>query len=135
QIGAPREIYTRPVNRFVASFIGETNFLPAMIGPSGARLASGDPIDLAGGSGEGPVTVTVRPEQVRLVPADEAGAIVATVRDWVYFGTDTHIHLLLKDGSEITARLQSNPSGETGLERGAATGLRFASGALQVVGD
>ncbi len=29
QVGSPREIYNRPVNRFVASFIGETNFLPA----------------------------------------------------------------------------------------------------------
>ncbi len=134
QIGAPREIYTRPVNRFVASFIGETNFLPATLGPGGARLASGDVIEVAG-TGEGPATVTVRPEQVRLVPAGEAGAIAATIRDWVYFGTDTHVHLVLTDGSEVTARLQSNPSGEAGLEKGGAVGLRFAPGAAQIVGD
>ncbi len=35
QVGSPRDIYTRPVNRFVASFIGETNFLPATV--SGGR--------------------------------------------------------------------------------------------------
>jgi iron(III) transport system ATP-binding protein len=27
QVGTPREVYTRPVNRFVADFIGETNFV------------------------------------------------------------------------------------------------------------
>ncbi len=136
QIGSPRDIYTRPVNRFVASFIGETNFLPATLQGAAARLASGDLVEVAGGEGRsGAVTLTVRPEQVRLVPPGEAGAISATIRDWVYFGTDTHVHLTLADGAEVVARLQSNPTGEAGLSRGAPAGLRFAPGAAQVLGD
>jgi iron(III) transport system ATP-binding protein len=39
QIGAPREIYERPVNQFVADFIGTTNFLDATV--SGADGAEG----------------------------------------------------------------------------------------------
>lgn len=31
QIGTPRDIYDRPAERFVADFIGDTNFLPAQI--------------------------------------------------------------------------------------------------------
>ena len=34
QIGSPREIYHRPADRFVASFIGESNFLTCTIGKS-----------------------------------------------------------------------------------------------------
>ncbi|MCS6859271.1 MAG: ABC transporter ATP-binding protein [Abditibacteriales bacterium] len=32
QVGTPREVYRRPANRFVAEFIGETNFIPGKIG-------------------------------------------------------------------------------------------------------
>ena len=134
QIGSPREIYTRPVNRFVASFIGETNFLPATLGPEGAHLSGGEVIELAtSGPRHGPVTLTVRPEQLRLTPPDEPGALPAIVTDWVYLGTDTHVHLQLRDGTALVARLQSNPTGETDLTRGGAMGVRFAPGAVQVV--
>ena len=62
-------------------------------------------------------TVTIRPEQVRLVDASETGAISATVQSLVYFGTDTHCHLTLADGTPITARLQSPATGEAGHYR------------------
>ena len=136
QIGAPRDIYTQPVNRFVASFIGETNFLPGTAVPGGVRLDCGDMVE-AGGAGRqsGKVTLAVRPEQVRIGPAGEAGCLHATVDSWVYFGTDTHCHLHLSDGTEVVARLQSPASGEAGLERGKPVSLRFAPGAAQVLGD
>ncbi|EEW25707.1 ABC transporter ATP-binding protein [Rhodobacter ferrooxidans] len=136
QIGAPVDIYTRPVNRFVASFIGETNFLPASVTGGRVTLNTGDGIEAGGTEGRiGPVTVTIRPEQVRIGPADEPGALAATVRSWVYFGTDTHCHLGLADGSEVVARLQSPASGDAGLHQGDKVGLRFAPGAAQVLGD
>ncbi len=135
QVGAPKDIYTRPVNRFVASFIGETNFLTATAQTNAAQLSTGDVIDMPGLAKTGQVTVTVRPEQVRLVAAGEAGAIAATVKSMVYFGTDTHCNLVLKDGSEVVARLQSPATGEAGLEQGQQVGLRFAPGAAQIVED
>ena len=136
QIGTPRDIYTRPVNRFVASFIGETNFLSGTIDAGGVRLASGDVVEAGGIEGHaGKVTIAVRPEQVRLTRAGEPGALPATIASWVYFGTDTHCHLTLSDGTEVVARLQSQASGDTELEKGKAVALRFAPGAVQVLGD
>ncbi len=41
QVGSPKQIYTNPVNRFVASFIGETNFLHARREGTGYRLDCG----------------------------------------------------------------------------------------------
>ncbi|MDZ4095103.1 MAG: ABC transporter ATP-binding protein [Paracoccaceae bacterium] len=135
QIGAPVDIYTRPVNRFVASFIGETNFLPANAVGGRVTLQAGDVVDADPGTRSGAVTVTIRPEQVRITAADEAGTLPATIRDWVYFGTDTHCHLDLADGTEVVARLQSPASGDAGLKHGARVGLHFAPGAAQVLGD
>ncbi len=135
QVGSAKDIYTRPVNRFVASFIGETNFLTATGEAGGmARLATGDLVEAAAPAGA-KVTLAVRPEQVRLAEAADPGAIAATITNLVYFGTDTHCHFALKDGTEVVARLQSPVTGDLSLSVGQTLGLRFAPGAAQVVED
>ncbi len=132
QVGSPRDIYTRPVNRFVASFIGETNFLPGQTVPGGVRLGCGAVVDVVGARA-GAVTLTVRPEQVRIEPAGDG--IPATLTSLVYFGTDTHCHLALSDGAEVVARVQNPTGGDVGLEVGQAVSLRFSPGAAQVLED
>ena len=134
QVGTAKEIYTRPKNRFVASFIGETNFLSATAEGGKVRLASGDVVDFETAV-KGDVTLTIRPEQLRLGAVTEAGAIGATISNLVYFGTDTHVHLELADRTELVARVQSPATGDAGLEKGAKVGVRFAPGALAIVGD
>ncbi len=139
QVGAPREIYNRPVNRFVADFIGETNFLQGALEEGGFRLASGALVTLSddarGGRPSGAAaTLAIRPEQVRLGAGGEAG-LPATVSETVYFGTDTHVHARLADGAEVVVRLQSPPSGEIGLSPGAAVTLRLPAEAVQVLDD
>ena len=135
QVGSPKDIYTRPVNRFVASFIGETNFLPATKVAGGVKLGCGAVVEVAGLTGQGPTTLTVRPEQVRLAAAGDADAIPATVQNLVYFGTDTHCYLSLSDGAEVIARLQSPSNGDVGLETGQTVALRLVPGAAQVLAD
>jgi len=134
QVGAPRDIYTRPVNRFVASFIGETNFLPAQTVPGGVRLGCGAIIETSS-THAGAVTLTIRPEQVRLTDAGEHGGIPATLQSTVYFGTDTHCHLTLADGAAVVARVQNPSGGDARLAAGQRVGLRFAPGAAQVLED
>ena len=135
QMGSPKEIYTTPVNRFVASFIGETNFMAATWEGGGLRLAGGQMVEGPKGPDGQKVTVTVRPEQVRLVAAQDPGAIPATVKTLVYFGTDTHCHMELAYGTEVVARLQSPATGDDGLAQGQAIGVRFVPGAVQVLAD
>ena len=135
QIGAPRDIYTQPVNRFVASFIGESNFLPGQVVPGGVRLDCGAVVEAETGGRTGAVTLAVRPEQVRLCDPAEAGALPATLTNLVYFGTDTHCHFALSDGTEVVARLQAQVSGDADLSMGTTQGLRFAPGAARILGD
>jgi spermidine/putrescine transport system ATP-binding protein len=133
QVGTAKDIYIHPKNRFVASFIGETNFLHGHAETGALRLATGERIEVPGLAAGGEATVSVRPEQVRLaLPSD---GLKATVKTLVYFGTDTHCHLALSDGTAVVARLQSPASGEAGLQQGQTVGLRFADGAVQRVED
>ena len=59
--------------------------------------------------------------------------LAAKVKSLVYFGTDTHCHLALGDGTELVARLQNPVSGEAGLTEGQTVGVTFAKGAVQRV--
>jgi spermidine/putrescine transport system ATP-binding protein len=133
QVGPPRDIYTRPANRFVASFIGETNFLAGVSDGARVKLGNGAMLDVV--APRGPVGLAIRPEQVRVVAVDTAGAIPATVASTVYFGTDTHVHVTLSDGTEVVARQQSPATGGVEMQKGVAVGVVLAQDALQVMGD
>ena len=130
QVGGPRDIYNAPVNRFVADFIGETNFLKGQLANGQVTLATGETLPLPDATGSGEVTLAIRPEQIRIAPD---GPITAKLIQTVYFGTDTHCHLALADGSEIVARLQSPPSGETGLQEGETLRIAPVQGAVQIL--
>jgi len=74
QIGTPRDIYFAPASRFVAEFVGAANIVEAeyrdgsLVFPGGklAATAAGD------GKGKEPVVVMIRPESIKIVPADGA---------------------------------------------------------------
>ncbi|MFV0472649.1 MAG: ABC transporter ATP-binding protein [Pikeienuella sp.] len=139
QVGAPREIYNHPVNRFVADFIGETNFLDAVIEGTGARINGGGLAPLtAEARGDLPegaqVTLAIRPEQLRLGPPEGEG-LRAEVTEAVYFGTDWHLHLKIDGGETLIARLQSPASGEAGLSPGAPVAIRIEPEAVQALRD
>lgn len=135
QIGSPREIYAHPTSRFVADFIGETNFIPTRIIGGEAHLPGSVEIRLDQPHADGEATITVRPEHLRLVPKGTAGALPATVSHSIYLGTDSHIHLSLLDGTEIVARQQSDPAGGQGPVDGAEVGVTFPADAVQVLED
>jgi iron(III) transport system ATP-binding protein len=83
QVGSPREIYEHPRTRFVADFIGTTNFIPGTVlgqdsqsGRWNIRTPAGDMLvhkdsKLAANM---PVTVSVRPEDVELFDEAPAGS-------------------------------------------------------------
>lgn len=86
QVGPPLEVYHRPVNRFVADFIGSNNFLPAIAIPGGVEvLGLRLPLKTPEGVGAGDaVTLSVRPEKLELLTQPHAAALpgrVSFVRD------------------------------------------------------
>ncbi|WP_421693409.1 ABC transporter ATP-binding protein [Aestuariivirga sp.] len=142
QIGSPREIYDRPSERFVANFIGETNFLEGTVVSAGSgtakvRLDQGAVLDAALPKDHvpsGKVTVMLRPEHTRLAAAG-AGLLDGVLKNIVYFGTDTHYHVLLEGGAQIMVRQQNSGNGPEAHAEGEKVGLVIAAGTAQVLRD
>src|SRR6185437_4917048 len=93
QIGSPRDIYDRPAERFVANFIGDTNFLEGTVktvGRGTARIVldAGSEVDAGTSEGftpEGNVTIVVRPEHATIQARPGKGALKGTLENIVYF--------------------------------------------------
>jgi spermidine/putrescine transport system ATP-binding protein len=142
QIGGPRDIYDHPAERFVADFIGDTNFLEAdLLSVEGAtaqiRLTSGQQVSARaadGGPVDGKVTVAVRPEHATLVEADGA-LLPGTLADVVYFGTDTHFHVETDGGGTFVIRQQNQPDQPVMASSGDRVGVKFSAGIGQVLRD
>lgn len=141
QIGSPWDIYDKPAERFVADFIGETNFLTAAVvgidaGTARVRLKSGIEIPATVAEGYTPgaeATLAVRPEHARAVKT--GGQLAGRVENVVYFGTDTHIHIVLDEGGPFMVRQQNSRSQSCGFEVGDRVGIDIAADAAQVLRD
>ena len=109
QVGPPHEVYNRPADTFVATFIGspQMNLLPARIeeGPQGPQAVAGPlRIPLHRNPGAEKVLVGVRPEHISLTPSSDAVEAEAVIDFVERLGSDTILHLQL--GSEtITVKL------------------------------
>ncbi len=117
QAGPARELYDRPCNRFVADFLGETNFLAAQIVgrekdqvvlecPAGKLRSSVYPNDLPA---RGNVTCSIRPEAIRVMPAnmatsgDSLNSFTARRREVIYLGEVAQHRLEIVGDIQLTA--------------------------------
>ncbi|HVJ40831.1 MAG TPA: ABC transporter ATP-binding protein [Dongiaceae bacterium] len=143
QVGTPTEIYEHPSDRFVAHFIGETNFIEAEVVEQSAegsrlRLASGAEIfhPRAGQAAVGQrISLVVRPERIELAPLDDSCQFGGIIRNIVYFGTDTTYHLDVENAGEMTVRMQNRWGHQSVLQIGDQVGLKIEPEALQVLKD
>ena len=116
QIGKPEEIYERPANKFVADFIGETNFLDGVVkGQNGSiveiELADTGIIHVESSrmftNGQR-VAVAVRPEKLRLnFEIKDGNNLNGRVEDVIYIGTDTHYGVRFAGGQKVRVREQN----------------------------
>jgi spermidine/putrescine transport system ATP-binding protein len=144
QVDTPRAIYDAPTDRFVADFIGETNFLRGRIEtvsgdiaqiqtPMAGRVSATVPKDF---SPVGEVTVVLRPEHAALCAADDPARCqtIGTLENIVYFGTDTHYHVRLSDGeTRFTLREQNKPLQRERFVVGSRVGIQFEANAARVL--
>jgi spermidine/putrescine transport system ATP-binding protein len=110
QLGTPREIYYRPVSRFVADFIGESNFLPGTVTRNGAgsmiELAGGTRLPVGDGATLGAATLMVRPEAVVIGDTDSApeAALRGRISHVAFMGDHTLITVETAAGAVVVHR-------------------------------
>jgi len=108
QIDQPEALYARPKTKFVAGFIGESNFIPVecrngSVWYEDRKLRMSDAAPSTGRH-----LMVVRPEKLRLVAgpeqAGDVNALPATVGDVIYQGDSFVCYATLKDGRQVTLR-------------------------------
>ena len=119
QIGTPREIYLGPVDRFVADFIGESNFLDGRVAAEGEgarfELRDGTVVPTptnAGSARNGRVALMIRPESVGVGRHGPAGASPSVViggraTNVAFMGNHTRITVQTDAGILVALRFHS----------------------------
>jgi putative spermidine/putrescine transport system ATP-binding protein len=141
QCAAPDEVYRRPTDRFVASFVGDVNVLPARIERiegSRAIIALGDAtvpvaaatLDSVGAGSQ--VDLFVRPEQLRAAAVGEPVAVQGVVAAHIYQGG--HVDLYADVPEAATGRLLMRLPGNEAIARWpVGTRLGIAVGTTEAV--
>jgi spermidine/putrescine transport system ATP-binding protein len=139
QVGTPVAIYEHPVNRFVASFIGETNLFEVTVkAVSGSSLFCGLGLGQLEVQTDRPVQVgdslslSLRPEKIRLLNGQ--GGISGQILETTYLGTDTNYQIKL-GGLLLNARDPNSLSGDARFQRGEQVRLDIAPHAARVLHD
>ena len=144
QIGVPTDIYEHPVNRFVADFIGDTNFLDAeIVGLDDdlvtCRIGAGSVFE-AENSGAHEigdrVTLFLRPEKINLSAADRAsdpGMRPGKVANLVYLGNQAAYTVDMGDGIMLTAQARPREDGNLPFAIGDPLSVGFSARALRVL--
>jgi spermidine/putrescine transport system ATP-binding protein len=142
QIASPQEMYESPATVFVADFLGVSNLMEATAvasAGSGNRIKVG-PYELTAGHGQSPsgnTKATIRPERVKLEPADAAGGenrIPGRVERWVYLGNAVQLIVKLATGHSIQA-LMHNDGNDIPYTPGTAVQVHMPVNALRVLTD
>lgn len=133
QLGPPRAIYDHPASRFVASFLGKNNLLKAVAAGAidgrpqfhwnGYRIAAGAgasvSAEVAGAAFVGPCVLTIRPENIAVVPAGQARPgleeqIQGTVVSQTYHGASVDIVVAVGQETLTVTRPAADWSGAPG---------------------
>ena len=131
QEGAPRDLYERPRDAFVAAFMGDANRVTARVAPR-----DGAQVDVGGlhltlphpAPADGEVTLSIRPEAIALGP-EASSPLVGTVRKAAYLGSvmeytlDTALGEIFAVSSAVDAPLAA----------GTRVGVRFAPHGVAVI--
>jgi iron(III) transport system ATP-binding protein len=120
QLSTPSELYLRPINRFVAGFVGEANLVPGEVRHGEVQTLVGRFRAGNGRLADGArAEVLLRPEQLHMLPVDRLSTaprpetVLHIVRR-VFHGSEVH-HVLRSDaGLEIEAATPSSATLEVG---------------------
>jgi iron(III) transport system ATP-binding protein len=140
QVGTPEEIYQSPKNAFVASFVGETNLLPATV-----LKREGDSVLVCAASAlfEVPVTavegeaaagetmwLSIRPEAVEIVTGPGSNTISVTTELIQFMGFSIHCTAKAEDGTRLRSLILNHRF--QGMKEGEALFFHFPAERLRL---
>jgi len=122
QIGSGQDLYANPATRFVADFIGDSNFIETRVlnvqdGKASLRLPGGGVIEdvpVHGSGGNSPAFLLLRPERLSLSHTPNDRALPVSVQDITFLGNTVEVSTHTETGQPLTVRL---PFGHAAISR------------------
>src|SRR5882724_3368997 len=140
QVAPPRDLYDRPANAFVAGFIGNPpmNLFPTRLSlDDRGRVVmdlGGQAVLVSGAAAHAaPVTAGIRPEALRLLPAE--GGVRGVVEHLESLGHETQVHVRVGSGGDGGVRLVARVQGMSGLAKGEPVGLQIDPDRVHLFGE
>lgn len=137
QLGAPQEIYERPLSSKIAAFIGEVNLVAVELGDDSLAFSPKLNMKLqiqnrAELGSKRHAIVAIRPEAWKIAPADAAPTnhCRGTVLDVQYFGHQRHVVVRTPQAQEVT--ILWNGSGES-LQPGQQVALSLRESSVRAI--
>jgi multiple sugar transport system ATP-binding protein len=135
QVGTTSQIYSRPANTFVATFVGSPgmNLIQGTLATvSGERVFQG-PSSGLGALGaietpDGPISVGIRPEDIEIAPSGTSDTIAATVDLVEEVGSDAYLSVTAGTAMNLIVRTPA----DTAVREGEHVQLRFPPGRIRV---
>ena len=134
QIGTGPELYADPATRFVAGFIGDSNFIDtevvsvdgkwAKLALPGGATIEGVPLHGTARARD-KASLLLRPERIDLMASDGGGVLAGEVRDITFLGNNIHVLVAAQGAEPISVRLPFGHAALAGLAPGATVGMRF----------
>ncbi len=119
QVGTPEEIYRKPVNRYVADFIGDSNIIPGTM-PEDYRVCFDDlTFDCTdhGFNKNEPVDISIRSEDLHIVPESE-GMLTGEVLSVLFKGMHYEVMVETVPGTTVTVEMHVTKGVEATSENG-----------------
>ncbi len=132
QLGTPEDVYDHPADLFVADFVGKTNRLSATLEADHAtiRLADGSALRVPErpSLAQGSVTLALRPEAIRLVPAASAEgagqtALAGTVTHRIFLGSGVEYAVAVAGLGDFLITTDRGALGNSGVAAPGSSGV------------
>lgn len=135
-IGTPKDIYQRPANTFVATFIGRTNLFTGTLLTDGEtcriRFENGHTVEMKNirpeMRHEQKVIISIRPEEFVVCDAGEEG-MKAEVTDHIFLGLNTHYTVKI---GEQEADIIQESSIDSIIPKGSVVSLKIKTDKINV---
>jgi putative spermidine/putrescine transport system ATP-binding protein len=111
QVGTQHDLYERPANRFVADFVGRSNFIEGRVEAPG-RFVSAGGLSIACGEGApGAAALALRPERLALLGSADAAdnRFEGRVEFLSYLGAAIDLHVRLSPAERVIVQLPNRP--------------------------
>jgi ABC-type Fe3+/spermidine/putrescine transport system ATPase subunit len=145
QVGRPREIYEAPRSKFVADFIGQSNFFEGEVianGPDATLVRERGGFTLRCAPAEwaragATVSVAVRPEKIAPAgPMGAANVVTGRLERRTYLGDLVRFHVVVPGGREVLCQRQNEPDDRSSAwQIGADVDLAWEQNSAKVVLD